>query len=243
MKVKSPRPINLKGTRKEAVLLLHSFTGTIRDVKPLAQKLNQEGYTCYAPNYKGHGLPLDQFTQYTVHDWWNDVLNGYQYLKDEGYETIYATGVSLGGLFTLKLAETVDVAKIAVMSAPSEKEEAGIVWRMERYGQRMNELMNLDSDASQAQFNHIEDYRPSVRVFKDFISNITAHLGDIKTPARILYGEKDEQSYQDSAHYIYEHINSEDKDLTSHPLSKHLMTHGEGSDKVETQIAEFFMTN
>jgi esterase/lipase len=33
----------------------------------------------------------------------------------------------LGGLFTLKLAETVDVAKIAVMSAPSEKEEAGIV--------------------------------------------------------------------------------------------------------------------
>ena len=25
MKVKSPRPINLKGTRKEAVLLLHSF--------------------------------------------------------------------------------------------------------------------------------------------------------------------------------------------------------------------------
>ena len=58
MKVKSPRPINLKGTRKEAVLLLHSFTGTIRDVKPLAQKLNQEGYTCYAPNYKGHGLPL-----------------------------------------------------------------------------------------------------------------------------------------------------------------------------------------
>ena len=43
-------------------------------------------------HYKGHGLPLDQFTQYTVHDWWNDVLNGYQYLKDEGYETIYATG-------------------------------------------------------------------------------------------------------------------------------------------------------
>lgn len=39
MKVKSPRPINLKGTRKEAVLLLHSFTGTIRDVKPLAQNL------------------------------------------------------------------------------------------------------------------------------------------------------------------------------------------------------------
>ncbi|MDN8814749.1 carboxylesterase, partial [Staphylococcus aureus] len=91
-------------------------------------------------------------------------------------------------------------------------EEAGIVWRMERYGQRMNELMNVDGDAAQAQLNYIEDYRASVRVFKDFISNITAHLGDITTPASILYGEKDEQSYQDSAHYIYEHISSADKD-------------------------------
>lgn len=92
MKVKSPRPINLKGTRKEAVLLLHSFTGTIRDVKPLAQNLIKRVIHVTHLIIKGHGLPLDRFTQYTVHDWWNDVLNGYQYLKDEGYETIYATG-------------------------------------------------------------------------------------------------------------------------------------------------------
>lgn len=243
MKVKSPRPIHLKGTRNEAVLLLHSFTGTIRDVKSLATVLNNEGYTCYAPNYSGHGLPLDQFTQFTVYDWWNDVLAGYQFLKEEGYETIYATGVSLGGLFTLKLAETVDVDKIAVMSAPSEKEEAGIAWRLERYGKRMNELLNLDEATAQAQLQQIEAYRPNIKVFKDFISNITAHLGDIQTPARILYGEKDEQSYQDSAHYIFEHINSQEKALTNHSLCKHLMTHGDGSEDVEKEIAEFFMSN
>ena len=149
MKVKSPHPIHLTGTRDEAILLLHSFTGTIRDIKPLATVLNNQGYTCYAPNYSGHGLPLDQFVQFNIDDWWNDVLSGYEFLKNEGYKTIYATGVSLGGLFTLKLAETVEVAKIAVMSAPSEKDEAGIVWRMERYGQRMNQLLNLDEVEAQ----------------------------------------------------------------------------------------------
>ena len=107
MNVKSPRPVHLKGTRDEAVLLLHSFTGTIRDVKHLATVLNEEGYTCYAPNYRGHGLPLNEFTQFTINDWWNDVQEAYQFLKNEGFETIYVTGVSLGGLFTLKLAETV----------------------------------------------------------------------------------------------------------------------------------------
>ncbi|RIL72962.1 alpha/beta fold hydrolase [Staphylococcus devriesei] len=240
MKVKSPHPIHLTGTRDEAVLLLHSFTGTIRDIKPLAIVLNNQGYTCYAPNYRGHGLPLDQFVQFNVDDWWDDVLAGYEFLKNEGYKTIYATGVSLGGLFTLKLAETVEVAKIAVMSAPSEKDEAGIVWRMERYGQRMNQLLNLDEGEAHRQLSMIDDYRSSITKFKHFISDITSHLEDIRTSARILYGEKDEASYQESAHYIFEHINSNDKELSSHPLSKHLMTYGEGSDNVEQEIVEFF---
>lgn len=51
MKVKSPQSIYLKGHRQQAVLLLHSFTGTVRDVKHLAQQLNEEGFTCYVPSY------------------------------------------------------------------------------------------------------------------------------------------------------------------------------------------------
>ena len=46
MKVKSPQSIYLKGHRQQAVLLLHSFTGTVRDAKHLAQQLNEEGFTC-----------------------------------------------------------------------------------------------------------------------------------------------------------------------------------------------------
>ena len=85
MKIKSPHPIYLEGSRKEAILLLHSFTGTVRDVKPLAKALNEENFTCFAPNYQGHGLPLDQFTQFTIQDWWNDVLEGYQFTRGTIY--------------------------------------------------------------------------------------------------------------------------------------------------------------
>ena len=99
MKIKSPHPIYLEGSRKEAILLLHSFTGTVRDVKPLAKALNEENFTCFAPNYQGHGLPLDQFTQFTIQDWWNDVLEGYQFLKNKGFDTIFVTGISLGTIY------------------------------------------------------------------------------------------------------------------------------------------------
>lgn len=60
MKIKAPQSIYLKGDRHQAILLLHSFTGTVRDVKHLATTLNSQGFTCYVPNYPGHGLPLDQ---------------------------------------------------------------------------------------------------------------------------------------------------------------------------------------
>lgn len=38
-------------------------------------------------------------------------------LRNEGYSRINVTGVSLGGLFTLRLAEHFDLERIAVMSA------------------------------------------------------------------------------------------------------------------------------
>ena len=55
------------------VILLHSFTGTVRDVKALAEFLNEAGYTCYIPAYKGHGLSLEGLLAYTTNDWWEQV--------------------------------------------------------------------------------------------------------------------------------------------------------------------------
>ncbi len=67
--------------------------------------LNDQGFSCYAPNYPGHGLLLKDFITYNVDDWWEEVEKAYQFLVNEGYESISATGVSLGGLMTLKLAQ------------------------------------------------------------------------------------------------------------------------------------------
>ena len=112
MRIKTPSPSYLKGTNGHAILLLHSFTGTNRDVKHLAAELNDQGFSCYAPNYPGHGLLLKDFMTYNVDDWWEEVEKAYQFLVNEGYESISATGVSLGGLMTLKLAQHLSLIHI-----------------------------------------------------------------------------------------------------------------------------------
>ena len=124
MKVKSPQSIYLKGHRQQAVLLLHSFTGTVRDVKHLAQQLNEEGLLVTSLVIQGTVLPLKEFTKHNINDWWEQVTAAYQFLRNEGYSRINVTGVSLGGLFTLRLAEHFNLERIAVMSAPHKKRES-----------------------------------------------------------------------------------------------------------------------
>ncbi|MCM3274419.1 alpha/beta hydrolase, partial [Paenibacillus elgii] len=151
-------PSYLKGTNGHAILLLHSFTGTNRDVKHLAAELNDQGFSCYAPNYPGHGLLLKDFMTYNVDDWWEEVEKAYQFLVNEGYESISATGVSLGGLMTLKLAQHYPLKRIAVMSAPKEKSDDGLIEHLVYYSQRMSNILNLDQQASSAQLAAIDDY-------------------------------------------------------------------------------------
>ncbi|MGX0038647.1 carboxylesterase [Staphylococcus warneri] len=240
MNIKSPSPLYLKGTSQQAILLLHSFTGAVKDVKHLATTLNEQGFTCYVPNYPGHGLPVTQFIKYDVNDWWACVQEAYQFLKEEGYEVINAAGVSLGGLFTLRLAENVELNRIVVMSAPSEKTEAGIAWRLEKYGKRMNQIMRLSEDESVESLAQIDQYQDEIKVFQGVINDIMSNLHDIKSTARILYGGQDEAAYEESAHYIFNQISSDNKSIQDFPLNQHLMTHGEGRDELEQDIVEFF---
>ena len=80
--------------------------------------LEKKGYTCHAPIYKGHGVPPEELVHTGPEDWWKDVMNAYQHLKDQGYEKIAAVGLSLGGVFSLKLAYTLPILGVVPMCAP-----------------------------------------------------------------------------------------------------------------------------
>ena len=51
--------------------------------------------------------------------WFKDVLDGYDYLVDQGYEEIAVAGLSLGGVFALKLSLNRSVKGIVTMCIAS----------------------------------------------------------------------------------------------------------------------------
>lgn len=242
--VKAPNPIFLENNEAtRAILLLHSFTGTVRDVKLLATKLNKAGFTCYVPSYQGHGLLLDELMNYDIEDWWQDALEGYQFLKDKGYKSISVCGISLGGILSLKLAEYKPVDAISIMSTPYRKSDAGLSGRLKHYGQRMGQLVGLEQTKLAHQIENIEYYAPGLDKFQVTVEDVMSNLGKINVPISIKYGKEDDASYETSARYIYDRIPHERKEVQGYESSKHLMTYGEGHIEVEQDIIAFFEDN
>nr|MBO2504539.1 esterase [Bacilli bacterium] len=104
MKIISPKPFTIEAG-KRAVLLLHGFTGNTNDVKRLGRYLAERNYTVHAPLYKGHGGDPLALIQTDPIEWWNSAVEGYDELRRRGYTEIAVAGVSLGGIFSLRLGE------------------------------------------------------------------------------------------------------------------------------------------
>lgn len=91
----------------KAVLLFHAYTGSSNDVRALARRVERAGYSVYAPMFTGHGTndPMDILEQ-TSDVWWQDAKRAIDFLKEEGHTQFAVFGLSMGGLFAMKLLET-----------------------------------------------------------------------------------------------------------------------------------------
>ncbi len=243
IKIISPNPVFLEGSN-QGVLLLHSYTSTVRDVKPLAQFLNQHGFSCFAPNYHGHGLAIDEFIKFTPTDWFQDAINGYTRLKQHGCDEIAVLGVSLGGVLSLKMAEQFDVQACIAMSVAKERSIDSIFKRIIPYANYMNEIQGLEAFHSELQLNKLKQLSLNqLSQFNQFIEETTQNIDLIRSPLALLYGKLDAPIYAESAQLLYMQATTEKKIIKEYPNTGHLMTLGEDKTQLYQDILEFLLTS
>jgi carboxylesterase len=85
------------------VLVIHGYTGSPYNVHYLAKSLALAGYTVASPRLSGHGTTPADMANKTASDWIADVHAGLDWLK-ERCDTLFVTGLSMGGTLTLYLA-------------------------------------------------------------------------------------------------------------------------------------------
>jgi len=117
--VSAGRSHRLPGTRPEAVLLIHGFTGCTDDMLYLGRRLEQVGFTVSIPRLPGHGTNHADFLASHWRDWLRAAVDGYLELKRE-FREVYIAGLSMGGVLALILAAEFRPGRIA-LAAPAIK--------------------------------------------------------------------------------------------------------------------------
>ncbi|MYL49096.1 alpha/beta fold hydrolase [Halobacillus litoralis] len=240
MKIKQPQPFTFEEGER-AVLLLHGFTGHSADVRMLGRFLQKHGYTSHAPIYAGHGKELEALIEARPEDWWADVQDALNHLRELGYEKIAVAGLSLGGVLGLKLAYSEPIKGIITMCSPmffdNEKQlTQGFEFKARQYKQ----LEGKDKETIDREVQEL--LNESEEMFKQlggFITEVHDEVDQIYTPTFVVQAENDEMINTESANYIYEQVEADQKDIKWYKNSGHVITMDKEKEQLHEDVLAF----
>ncbi|WP_255442300.1 carboxylesterase [Corallococcus sp. Z5C101001] len=90
------------GRGPDACLLLHGFTGSPWEVRPLGEALAARGLRVVAPRLPGHGTTPEAMLDVDLHDWRACADEALAALS--GHRRVFVAGLSMGALLALRLA-------------------------------------------------------------------------------------------------------------------------------------------
>lgn len=93
-------PYEAVGALPEVVILVHDFTGSPAEMRPLADALHGEGYSVIVPVLDGHGTVREDLTSATRLTWQASVDRAID-AADRLSGTVHLVGYSLGGLLCM----------------------------------------------------------------------------------------------------------------------------------------------
>jgi len=178
-----------EGTNTLGVLLCHGLTGAPDEMKELGEHLNKIGYTVSCPQYRGHGMDSDNFLNTSVEMWYEDLENAFLELSSK-VKGVYVIGLSMGGAFTVKIAEEHNILGLITMNAPL----IGLPLK-ERFEK-------LDSE--------VEKNRIWLTNYNRFVveTGQIKNLNKITAPLLVIQGVKDVDRYKISSSMLTEYVSS-----------------------------------
>jgi carboxylesterase len=240
MKVMQPKPFTFEGGKK-AVLLLHGFTGNSADVRMLGRFLEKKGYTCHAPHYKGHGVPPEELVHTGPVDWWKDVMEGYEFLKNKGHDKIAVAGLSLGGVFSLKLGYTVPIKGIVPMCAPMHiKSEEVMYHGILDYAREYKKIEGKSEQEIETEMQAFQKTpMNTLKALQQLISDVRNHVDMIYAPTFVVQARNDHMINTESANIIYNEVESVEKELKWYENSGHVITLDKEKEQLHEDIYAF----
>lgn len=226
---------------KTGILLFHGFTATTVEVRPLAQVLNNVGYTVSAPLLPGHGTCPENMNSIKWRQWASTATTTYIQLC-EICETVAIMGESLGGLLSLYLASLFPEISGIVLFAPALKIPGLWKAKFAQYFVRTQPKTYIQEGSSHEiypwQGYSVVPVKAAAQL--EILQNVVIRkLEGISQPALIFQGRLDTTIDLNGSKIIYQKIKSTHKTINFLEQSGHCIIIDQQFNQVAQSVLDF----
>jgi carboxylesterase len=238
----------LGDSSKPVCLLIHGFTGTPKEMRPMGEFLNRQGYPCLGIRLAGHATDPEDMVRSRWTDWAASVEDGYHLLCGMS-DNIFLIGLSMGGVLSLLMSTRLKVKGVIAMSTPSRLPTDYPIWLIEllshvmRYRPKSKEPPGSGWFDKVAYKDHIAYPKNPVRStaeLKKLILEMRAALPKVNVPVLLMHSKDERYILPDNVEDIYaDLINASDKTKLYLTGSGHVLPRDASREQVFQSTLEF----
>ncbi len=184
-------------------LCTHGFTASPEEMRWLGEYLHARGLTVFAPRLAGHGTDPALMRRQHWLDWYEDVLDGVALLRAR-CRKVFAVGVSMGGLLSLRVGSAGLVDGVVALAAPLELDAPMLRFaRVIQYvrpvmvkapGDLNDRVKAIQRTMGRPDYGRADYHvRPthSVVQLKALMADVRRHLPQLTVPLLLVYSKAD----------------------------------------------------
>jgi len=225
-------------------LLIHGYTGGPYEIEPLADYIKTHtNWQVEIPTLEGHGRELHlKDVSYEV--WIEDALRAYEKLQ-EGCETIYVIGFSMGGMIASYIAANYKVDKL-VLLAPARK-FISVKYISYYFGELIADSVRGELKEND-RYLHYKDKVGEIPFtanleFIKLVNFTKPHLKDINVPVFIVQGKMDGMVPYKTVLLLQEEIGKDQTEVVLFDQSDHHLCLGDDAPVIHQLVQQFLEKN
>ena len=232
-------PFHLKGG-PIGILLIHGFTATTAEMRPLGEYLQSKGFTISAPLLPGHNTYPEDINRFTWEDWVAEIKEAYHKILTE-CEIIFVGGESTGGLLGMYLASFHPEVSGVLTFAPALKLNLRTfdLIRLYALAPFVPYIEQQDEDDGLAWRGYRAKPLKGVIQLLRLQKATLPRLKDIRCPTLIVQGRLDETVHSQVPQIIKDEIGTDSVDIHWMESSTHCVVLDKELDKVNQISYEF----
>lgn len=230
---------------KNAVMLVHGFTGTPYQLRRYAESLNKQGFDIIMPLQPGAGTSKKDFKKSYFSQWYKCNKDNYIKYRPK-YDKFFILGLSMGGALTLRLAEEFGTGELAptaliTISAPvflNSLIENGVLYSPKVYLSRVagwfvdempERFPPVEEDNATDTVSYDGTFPRQVQSLKLGLKNVKASLRKVKAPIFLSHSKGDKTVPYENIHYISKRVSSKQikmkiYDIREYNHSQHVLS-------------------